>query len=105
MVKITYEDKMNYLDSKRIELIQRSKKYTSEVEYDKYFIDVIECIMEDVRDFKTILEQSKDNYKHWNLFFNGKTGQYLLYLYVDRKSDMLEIDRTLYEKIKEKVGS
>ena len=57
MEKITYEDKMNYLDSKRIELIQRSKKYTSEVEYDKYFIDVIECIMEDVDQMHQLEEQ------------------------------------------------
>lgn len=57
MVKITYEDKMNYLDSKRIELIQRSKKYTSEVEYDKYLIDIIECIMEDVDQMYQLEEQ------------------------------------------------
>lgn len=93
MIVVTYEEKMEYLEQLR----QKQKN--------AFKVDLIECIMEDVRDFKTILEQSKDNYKHWNLFFNGKTGQYLLYLYVDRKSDMLEIDRTLYEKIKEKVGS
>jgi len=57
MIKITYEEKMNYLDSKRNELIDRSKKYTSEVEYDKYMIDIIECIMEDVRDMHIINEE------------------------------------------------
>lgn len=57
MEKITYEDKMNYLDSKRIELIERSKKYTSEVEYDKYLIDTIECIMEDVDQMHQLEEQ------------------------------------------------
>lgn len=93
MIVFAYEEKTEYLEQLR----QKQKN--------AFKVDLIECIMEDVRDFKTILEQSKDNYKHWNLFFNGKTGQYLLYLYADRKSDMLEIDRTLYEKIKEKVGS
>ncbi len=57
MIKITYEEKMNYLDSKRNELIERSKKYTSEVEYDEYLINIIECIMEDVRDMHIINEE------------------------------------------------
>ena len=48
--------------------------------------------------------KEKEIYKHWNIFYNGKTGQYLLYLYVDKKSVMLKIGRELYKKIK-KIGS
>lgn len=59
MERITYEEKMNWLDSKRIELIQRSKKYTSEVMYNKYLINIIECIMEDVRDMHIINEEAE----------------------------------------------
>ena len=57
MVKITYEDKIIWLNEKRNELIERSKKYTSEVEYDKYLIDIIECIMEDVDQIYQLEEQ------------------------------------------------
>ena len=59
MIKITYEEKMNWLYTKRNELIERSKKYTSEVDYDKYLIDIIECIMEDVRDMHIINEKAE----------------------------------------------
>ena len=107
MIKITYEDKMKFLEDlrERQKFLNESCKACLPDEELSKNIDIIECIMEDIRDFKIVQEQSKDNYKHWNLFYNGKTGQYLLYLYVDRKSDMLEIERSLYEKIKERVGS
>lgn len=103
MTIITYEEKMEFLDN----LLMRGKLLheTCEGCFPQKDIEILECIIEDVRDFKIVLEQSKENYKHWNLFYNGKTGQHLLYLYKDRKSDMLEIGQDLYEIIKEKVGS
>ena len=62
MVKITYEDKINYLEN-RLEPMKKLLKFWSKldekhptkkemVEAIKKDIDIIECIIEDVRDFK-----------------------------------------------------
>lgn len=101
MTTITYDDKMNFLEDlqKRQKFLNESCKSCLPDEELNKNIDIIECIMEDIRDFK------EEMYKHWNLFYNGKTGQYIIYLEKNRKSDMIEIGKELYYKIHEKVGS
>ena len=54
MVKITYEDKIDYLADlrKRVKLLNESCKSCMPDEELARTTDIIECIMEDVRDFK-----------------------------------------------------
>ena len=54
MTVVTYEDKMNYLEDlrKRVKILNESCKNCMPDEELARTIDIIECIMEDVRDFK-----------------------------------------------------
>jgi len=54
MAIITYEDKMNYLEDlrKRVKFLNESCKNCMPDDQMDKTLDIIECIMEDVRDFK-----------------------------------------------------
>ena len=63
MTKITYEDKMEYLEKRRqwlkgtLDMILRLHPQGDHRTEDlQHKLDIIECIMEDVRDFKEWLD-------------------------------------------------
>lgn len=54
MTVVTYEEKMNFLDN----LLMRAKLLheTCEACFPSKDIEILECIIEDIRDFKEVLE-------------------------------------------------
>lgn len=62
MTVVTYEDKMNYLEDlrKRVKFLNESCKNCMSDEELARTIDIIECIMEDVRDLGKALEKLEE---------------------------------------------
>ena len=66
MIKITYEDKMQYLEEKQKYLQNLYKILKNPNNNDnwqakkiKKNLDIVECIMEDIRDFKKLIENER----------------------------------------------
>lgn len=54
-----------------------------------------------LKDLEVLDEYRKEQYKHWNIFFNGAKMEYLLYLEQREKGSIMEsISAELYDKIK-----
>lgn len=80
MTKITYKDKMDFLEDlqKRQKFLNEScKTCLTDVELNRN-LDIIECIMEDVRDFKSLNEERGKDYV---VFYDGKEDKYYLFLH------------------------
>lgn len=60
MVVITYEEKMKWLNYHLKKLKEHQAKSTFDFGLTQKSIDVIECIIEDVRDFKELSDKAEE---------------------------------------------